>query len=98
VTTGQIYKGSIAFILLQLMMVAVVVAFPTLVVGSLLDTGPKVDVDKAFEKLMQEESAPPPPVEASGVPSVPAPPTAPASAEDPMRGLLDAVKEDQKKK
>jgi TRAP-type mannitol/chloroaromatic compound transport system permease large subunit len=97
VTTGQIYKGSIAFILLQLMMVAVVIAFPTLVVGSLLDTGPKVDVDEAFEQLMQEETAPPPPAEASGVPSVPAPPAAPASAEDPMRGLLDAVKEDQKK-
>jgi hypothetical protein len=36
-------------------------------------------------------------VEASGVPSVAASPAAPASAEDPMRGLLDAAKEDQKK-
>jgi TRAP-type mannitol/chloroaromatic compound transport system permease large subunit len=45
VTTGQIHEGSITFILLQLMMVAAVIAFPTLVVGRLLDTGPKVDVD-----------------------------------------------------
>jgi TRAP-type mannitol/chloroaromatic compound transport system permease large subunit len=35
VTTAQIYKGSIAFIILQLIMVAVVVFFPTLVTGSI---------------------------------------------------------------
>ena len=35
VTTAQIYKGSIAFIILQLIMVAVVVFNPTLVTGSI---------------------------------------------------------------
>jgi TRAP-type mannitol/chloroaromatic compound transport system permease large subunit len=35
VTTAQIYKGSIAFIILQLIMVAVVVLNPTLVTGSI---------------------------------------------------------------
>ena len=35
VTTAQIYKGSIAFICLQLIMVAVVVFYPKLVVGGL---------------------------------------------------------------
>jgi len=35
VTTAQIYKGSIAFIILQLIMVAVVIAFPGVVTGSI---------------------------------------------------------------
>ena len=44
VTTAQIYKGSIAFIILQLIMVVVVIVNPTLVTGSL---GAKVVVDDA---------------------------------------------------
>ncbi len=35
VTTAQIYKGSIAFIILQLIMVAAVMAFPNLVIGNI---------------------------------------------------------------
>jgi TRAP-type mannitol/chloroaromatic compound transport system permease large subunit len=35
VTTGQIYKGAIAFILIQLFMIAVVIAYPNLVLGGL---------------------------------------------------------------
>lgn len=50
VTTGQIYKGSIAFIVLQLIMVGVVIAFPALVTDG-LDEGQKVDVEKALDSL-----------------------------------------------
>ncbi len=35
VTTGQIYKGSIAFIIIQLVMVGVIMAFPNLVTGNI---------------------------------------------------------------
>jgi TRAP-type mannitol/chloroaromatic compound transport system permease large subunit len=42
VTTPQIYRGSIAFVLLQLLMVGVLLVRPDLVTGQ-LDTGPKVD-------------------------------------------------------
>jgi TRAP-type mannitol/chloroaromatic compound transport system permease large subunit len=35
VTTGQIYKGSIAFIIIQLIMVGVIMAFPGLVTGNI---------------------------------------------------------------
>ena len=35
VTTGQIYKGSIAFIIIQLVMVGVIMAFPGLVTGNI---------------------------------------------------------------
>ncbi|MFM7256215.1 MAG: TRAP transporter large permease subunit [Betaproteobacteria bacterium] len=55
VTTGQIYKGSIAFIVLQLIMVGVVIAFPALVTDG-LDEGQKVDVEKALDSL----AVPPP--------------------------------------
>ncbi len=44
VTTAQIYKGSIAFIILQLIMVGVVIAYPKLVSGSL---AAKVEVNEA---------------------------------------------------
>jgi len=45
VTTRQIYKGSIAFVILQLAMVALLLFQPQLVTGQ-LDSGPTLDVDK----------------------------------------------------
>ena len=122
VTTPQIYKGSIAFIILQVCMVAIVIAFPKLVIDG-IDEGVKIDPDKALESLMQQ--VPPPqtlpatlepagstpaggtspagPVD--GLPSpapaaapVPAPAPAPAPQDDPMKALLEAVKEDAQKK
>ena len=42
VTTAQIYKGSIAFIVLQLIMVACVIAYPALVIGN-VEAAAKVD-------------------------------------------------------
>ncbi|MFM8576074.1 MAG: TRAP transporter large permease subunit, partial [Limnohabitans sp.] len=87
VTTPQIYKGSIAFIALQLTMVAVIVAFPNLVIGSLMDNGPKLDADAVFEQLQEGRNA----LEAAS----PAQPDASAK-DDPMRGLLDAMQEQKK--
>jgi len=43
VTTAQIYRGAIGFIILQAVMIAVVVIFPNLAITA---AGPKVDVDK----------------------------------------------------
>ena len=45
VTTAQIYWGAIPFVVIQLIMVGVVIAFPDLVLSS-LDRGPKVDPSK----------------------------------------------------
>jgi TRAP-type mannitol/chloroaromatic compound transport system permease large subunit len=50
VTTAQIYKGSIAFIVLQLIMVGVVIAYPQLVTGGMSE-GVKIDADKAFQEM-----------------------------------------------
>ena len=51
VKTSEIYKGSIAFIVLQLIMVAAVIVFPNLVTGGLKE-GVKIDADAAFEQMV----------------------------------------------
>jgi TRAP-type mannitol/chloroaromatic compound transport system permease large subunit len=50
VTTAQIYKGSIAFIILQLIMVAAIIAFPAMVTGG-IEEGAKIDADKAIQEM-----------------------------------------------
>lgn len=54
VTTAQIYKGSIAFIVVQVMMVAAVIAFPQLVSGN-IDAGEKVDGEAAMEQMAPKD-------------------------------------------
>ena len=101
VTTAQIYKGSIAFIVLQVIMVACVIAYPKLVTGG-IEQGVQIDADKALETMgmpsqkeapasptMGDPTPPATPASEGGVPTKPA-----AAAEDPMKALLDAVKQD----
>jgi TRAP-type mannitol/chloroaromatic compound transport system permease large subunit len=93
VTTTQIYKGSIAFIVLQLIMVATVIAFPKLVIGG-IDQGVKIDADKALEELRMpanEEPAAPPSFEA---PKPEAGASATAEADDAMKAVQDALKKE----
>ncbi|MFD1623030.1 TRAP transporter large permease [Azospirillum griseum] len=45
VTTGQIYWGAVPFVIIQIIMVAIVIAFPSLIEAG-LDRGTKVDLDK----------------------------------------------------
>src|SRR5712691_5886782 len=52
VTTAQIYWGSVPFVIMQLAMVAAVIAFPGMVLGS-LDSGPKIDPTKIQIELPQ---------------------------------------------
>jgi len=53
VTTPEIYWGNIPFVLIQLCMVGMIIAFPGLVLGS-LDQGPKVDSSKIQIELPQQ--------------------------------------------
>jgi len=53
VKTSEIYKGSIAFIVLQLIMVAAIIVFPNLVTGGLKE-GVKIDADAAFEQMANQ--------------------------------------------
>ena len=50
VTIGQIYSGAVPFVLLQIVMIALVIAFPGLVIGG-LDKTIQVDTAKVFEQL-----------------------------------------------
>ena len=53
VTTMQIYKGAIPFLLLQLSMVAILIAFPALVTGG-LDKQAKVDMKAVGEQMLHD--------------------------------------------
>ncbi len=53
VKTSEIYKGSIAFIILQLIMVAAIIIFPNLVTGGIKE-GVKIDADAAFEQMLDQ--------------------------------------------
>jgi TRAP-type mannitol/chloroaromatic compound transport system permease large subunit len=98
VTTGQIYWGAVPFVLIQILMVGLIIAFPKLV-STGAGGGPAVDVDKAFQQ-MQKDSAPrvePPATFApDGGASASPPPADPpadkaASDDEAMKRLLEAT-------
>jgi tripartite ATP-independent transporter DctM subunit len=104
VTTTQIYKGSIAFIVLQLAMVAAIMYWPQLVTGG-IEKVEKISDDKVQEMLNQTIPAP----EAqSNQPALdpardllpggaPAPSSAPPAEVDPAKALMEEMKTQQKK-
>jgi TRAP-type mannitol/chloroaromatic compound transport system permease large subunit len=97
VSTAQIYKGSIAFIVLQLIMVAAVIAWPAMVVSG-LDDGPKIDAERALQEMRMPERAPaeaPPASPAASGPDGNLAPPARAPAEDPNQAILDALKRER---
>lgn len=107
VTTGQIYWGAVPFVIIQIIMVGLVIAFPSLV-SSGLTQEETIDADKAFQELrMQEDkeaglSPEPADPSASGAqpgdPAASEPQAESTEADDPMKALEDAIKEDEKKK
>jgi TRAP-type mannitol/chloroaromatic compound transport system permease large subunit len=110
VKTGQIYMGSIAFLFLQIIVLASVISFPKLVVGN-IDRGPQIDADKALEAFRMPAPGQLAPLPSFGMPAPEAGASAAegvdasdaakeegADADDPMKALLDAVKQDDSKK
>jgi TRAP-type mannitol/chloroaromatic compound transport system permease large subunit len=102
VTTAQIYKGSIAFIVLQLIMVGVVIGFPQLVTGG-IEQGVKIDADKALQEMGMPETIADPSAPAASEPESSASEpegaaSAPEAEDDPMKALQDAIKQDDAKK
>jgi TRAP-type mannitol/chloroaromatic compound transport system permease large subunit len=95
VTTAQIYKGSIAFIILQLIMVTVVILNPQLVSGN-ISKGQVIDAEKALENmgLPQEDPFAPPPEAADPSASAPEGAASTGAEDDPMKALQDAMKTD----
>jgi TRAP-type mannitol/chloroaromatic compound transport system permease large subunit len=95
VSTVQIYKGSIAFIVLQIIMVAVIVFNPGLVTGG-LDKGPKIDAEKALESMGLPEADAPygaEPDAADEAASAAGEGDA-AADDDPLKALQDSMKND----
>ncbi len=106
VKTVEIYKGSIAFIILQLIMVVAVIAFPVLVTGGI----EKVDNLSADQIMQQLDGA------KTEEPAAPAEPSASDTAQpstdgpkagedakkeqedDPMKAMLEEAEKDEKKK
>ncbi len=101
VTTGDIYRGAIPFVVIQVVMVAVVIFFPGIVTGH-LDKPLNIDVDKAFQELRKDSREdsknpylnPPPAAEA---PASSGAPSGDANA-DPMQALIESMKRNQPKK
>jgi len=97
VTTAQIYKGSIAFIILQLIMVLVIVLKPDIVTGNLgkatvVDDAAVTDMLNNLPGMETEEAPAEAGEEGAQLPTSPA--DAPAE-EDPAKALMDAIKKPQ---
>ncbi len=105
VTTMQIYWGAVPYVLIQVIMVGLIIAFPGIVSGG-LDKKVEVDLDKV--RIEMEQNMPPvdpgadpfapPPSETPGAPAPGASgdAAAPTPDDDPMKAMLDALKKDGK--
>jgi TRAP-type mannitol/chloroaromatic compound transport system permease large subunit len=97
VTTMQIYKGAIAFIFIQVFMIAVVIAYPNLVIGG-LDRGPAVNVDEIKLEMPVDPDAEAKALEEEGVRTgSPEAETVDGEeeADDPARALLESMRKGQ---
>jgi TRAP-type mannitol/chloroaromatic compound transport system permease large subunit len=83
VTTMQIYWGAVPFVLIQVLMVGLIIAFPAIVTGG-LDKAQKIDLNKVMREMNQEfrEPAPAAAVPASGSASAAVPEGFPNPAEE----------------
>jgi GntP family gluconate:H+ symporter len=89
VTTMQIYWGAIPFVIIQIVMVSAIIAFPS-IVSSGLDKAEKIDLDKVVLEVQAD-----PPAEAASVPEGEmAPPAADSnqSDADPMKAMEESMK------
>ena len=91
VTIEQIYWGAVPFVLIQIFMVGLIIAFPGLV-SSGLTKETTIDADKVFQQMQREPKTAPP---VDGGASAP---TQEDAKDDPMKGLMESLKNDQAKK
>ena len=105
VTTMQIYWGAVPFVLIQVVMVGLIIAFPG-IVSSGLDKPEVYDMDKIRLQMESDMSnlEPPPPLQSgdgfgNSAPALPEPGAEPGPAadeEDPLKAMQDALKEEKK--
>jgi len=93
VTIEQIYWGAVPFVVIQILMVGLIIAFPALVTSGLTKET-TLDPDKVFQQLQRqprESGAPGAGPAASGVPAA-------DEKEDPMKGFMESLRKDEQKK
>ena len=93
VTTMQIYWGAVPFVLIQIIMVGLIIAFPG-IVSSGLDKTEVYDLDK----VRIEMEANMPGTEPSAEPTDPAAAAAAAAEDDPMKAMQDSMTSTEPKK
>jgi GntP family gluconate:H+ symporter len=97
VTTLQIYWGAIPFVIIQIIMVGLIIAFPGIVSNG-LDKAQAVDLDKVGAEMMAnmpdaEPQAPAPDSEASSPGAAePQPEPGADAADDPMKAMEESMK------
>jgi len=112
VTIEQIYWGSVPFVIIQVLMVGLIIAFPALV-SSGLTKETTIDADKALMQLQTEEQAKDAAQEAASAPAAGASAAEPAASDaagsdtptkesesndDAMKALMESIKKDEPKK
>ncbi|MDP1567963.1 MAG: TRAP transporter large permease subunit, partial [Polaromonas sp.] len=93
VTTAQIYKGSIAFIILQIIMVTSIMLFPNLVTGG-IDKTETLNAEQVLEQLQMPKSEEEIKEEAEEAEAA----EAASKEDDPMKALEEATKPKDAKK
>jgi GntP family gluconate:H+ symporter len=99
VTTMQIYWGAIPFVIIQIVMVSLIIAFPGIVSGG-LDKAQAIDLDKIGAEMEasmpaaepDQPAAPAPEPDAPAGEPAPAPAPDDAAANDPMKAMEEAMK------
>ena len=90
VTTGQIYWGAVPFVVIQVVMVGLVIAFPGLVSSGLVKEE-TIDADKVFQQMQKQQNATDAAAGASSAPLVT------PTDEDPMKALQRSMQQEGKK-
>ncbi len=101
VKTTEIYKGSIAFIILQLIMLVCIISFPVLVTGGIekVEALSSEQIMNQLEMPTADEAADPTAGMDTGAASTDAPaPAGDEGKDDPMKAMLEAADNDAKKK
>jgi TRAP-type mannitol/chloroaromatic compound transport system permease large subunit len=99
VTTGQIYWGAVPFVIIQIIMVGLIIAFPGIVsrdtAAEKIDLNKvQIDMDPQKEKVDPNGSFPQVPSASDAPASAPAP----SSSNDDMKAIEDALKADAARK
>jgi TRAP-type mannitol/chloroaromatic compound transport system permease large subunit len=106
VTIEEIYWGSVPFVIIQIIMVGLIIAFPGLVSSGLVKEA-TMDSEKVFQQMQTESQSkdeagtPPAAPESAGASGAASPAAGQPATEpevDPMKGLMDSMKKDAEKK